>query len=91
MRGGLGTLGEEFGLFWNDAVPLTTGAHNAFLSAFVAAGVKLGRIANVPFGGLKVAADIPEPKRDALTKSLFEKGIIIVGLVPGEWHFAVRK
>ena len=38
MRGGLGTLGEEFGLFWNDAVPLTTGAHNAFLSAFVAAG-----------------------------------------------------
>ena len=60
-------------------------------SAFVAAGVKLGRIANVPFGGLKVAADIPEPKRDALTKSLFEKGIIIVGLVPGEWHFAVRK
>ena len=56
-----------------------------------AAGVKLGRIANVPFGGLKVVADIPELKRDALTKRLFEQGIVIVGLVPGEWHFAVRK
>ena len=60
-------------------------------SAFVAAGVKFGRIANVPFGGLKVVADIPELKRDALTKRLFEQGIVIVGLVPGEWHFAVRK
>ena len=33
---GLETLGGEFGLSWNDTVPLTTGAHNAFLSAFVA-------------------------------------------------------
>ena len=32
----LETLGGEFGLSWNDTVPLTTGAHNAFLSAFVA-------------------------------------------------------
>ena len=60
-------------------------------SAFVAAGVKSGRIANVPFGGLKVMADIPALKLDVLTKSLFEKGIVIVGLVPGEWHFAVRR
>ena len=35
---GLGTLGGEFGLCWNDTVPLTTGAHNAFLSAFFEAG-----------------------------------------------------
>ena len=33
---GLDTLGGEFGLNWNDTVPLTTGAYNAFLSAFVA-------------------------------------------------------
>ena len=30
---GLGTLGGEFGLCWNDTVPLTTGAHNAFCIA----------------------------------------------------------
>ena len=34
----LETLGGEFGLSWNDTVPLTTGAHNAFLSAFFEAG-----------------------------------------------------
>ena len=34
----LDTLGGEFGLCWNDTVPLTTGAHNAFLSAFFEAG-----------------------------------------------------
>ena len=32
---GLDTLGGEFGLCWNDTVPLTTGARNAFLSAFI--------------------------------------------------------
>ena len=41
---GLGTLGGEFGLCWNDAVPLTTGAHNAFLSAFFAAGGVFDRL-----------------------------------------------
>ena len=34
----LDTLGGDFGLCWNDTVPLTTGAHNAFLSAFFEAG-----------------------------------------------------
>ena len=35
---GLDTLGGEFGLCWSDTVPLTTGAHNTFLSAFFEAG-----------------------------------------------------
>ena len=34
---GLDTLGGEFGLCWNDTIPLTTVAHNAFLSAFIEA------------------------------------------------------
>lgn len=59
--------------------------------AFARAGVRRGRIASVPFGGLKVIADIPDLKKDGLTRDLFEHGIVIVGLVPGEWHFAVRK
>jgi len=41
---GLDTLGGEFGLCWNDTVPLTTGAHNAFLSAFFEAGGVFDRL-----------------------------------------------
>lgn len=71
---GLGTLGGEFGLCWNDAVPLTTGAHNAFLSAFFAAGGVFDRL--VDTCPLKLTSNNAPTNRETL-------GTAVVGMTNG--------
>ena len=73
---GLGTLGGEFGLCWNDAVPLTTGAHNAFLSAFFAAGGVFDHL--VDTCPLKLTSNNAPTNRETL-------GTAVVGMTNGSY------
>ena len=75
---GLGTLGGEFGLCWNDAVPLTTGAHNAFLSAFFAAGGVFDHL--VDTCPLKLTSNNAPTNRETL-------GTAVVGMTNGSYRY----
>ena len=74
----LGTLGGEFGLCWNDTVPLTTGAHNAFLSAFFEAGGVFDRL--VDTCPLRLTSNNAPTNRETL-------GTAIVGMTNGSYRY----
>ena len=74
----LDTLGGEFGLCWNDTVPLTTGAHNAFLSAFFEAGGVLDHL--VDTCPLRLTSNNAPTNRETL-------GTAIVGMANGSCRY----
>ena len=75
---GLDTLGGEFGLCWNDTVPLTTGAHNAFLSAFFEAGGVFDHL--VDTCPLRLTSNNAPTNRETL-------GTAIVGMANGSYRY----
>ena len=75
---GLDTLGGEFGLCWNDTVPLTTGAHNAFLSAFFEAGGVFDHL--VDTCPLRLTSNNAPTNRETL-------GTAIVGMTNGSYRY----
>ena len=75
---GLETLGGEFGLCWNDTVPLTTGAHNAFLSAFFEAGGVFDHL--VDTCPLRLTSNNAPTNRETL-------GTAIVGMTNGSYRY----
>lgn len=58
---------------------------------FASAGVTGARIETVPFGGLRVHAEMSGETVVKVTDALFAQGVVIVTLRPGEWRFAIRK
>ena len=74
----LDTLGGEFGLNWNDTVPLTTGAHNAFLSAFFEAGGVFDHL--VDTCPLRLTSNNAPTNRETL-------GTAIVGMTNGSYRY----
>ena len=75
---GLDTLGGEFGLNWNDTVPLTTGAYNAFLSAFFEAGGVFDHL--VDTCPLRLTSNNAPTNRETL-------GTAIVGMTNGSYRY----
>lgn len=74
-------LGGEFDCRWNDTTPLSTGAHNALMSAFLKAGGVFDRL--VSSCPLRLTSPNAPSNRETL-------GTAIVGMLNGAsryWHF----
>lgn len=74
----LTALGGVFDCRWNDTAPLTTSAHNALMSAFLAAGGVFDRL--VGTCPLKLTSNNAPTNRETL-------GTLIVGMLNGSYRY----
>ena len=58
---------------------------------FAKAGAGCVRVEAVPFGGVGTEAGISGDAARQVAASLYEYGIVMVGLRPGVWRFVVKR